>query len=173
MFYVQWKEDSINFLLLTFGITLLFFSFLMIILIYYLFLPKIKIQNNLISYQRINLKKMALFENVKFNDLKEIGLGKFEGYFYYRGRDFCTFEKRYYWLLYGIGYDNKRHIFIDFDNTNKELIFNKEWEKEMRDVYEILKERIPDITFNTQIRKLSNPNPDKGEKGWTTIGVIN
>lgn len=114
-----WIEGTFDILLTALMILFLMFSFFILLFIYYLFLPKITLQRDSISYQLINLKRMSLFESIKFDDLREIGLGKFEGYFYNDNsmRDSPdTLEKKYYWLLYGIGYDKKRHIFIDFDN---------------------------------------------------------
>lgn len=174
-FYIQWKEDSINYLVSIFFIIALSFSFIIVIFIYYLFLPKITLQSGFIGYQLINFKQMSLFESIALDNLREVGIGKFEGYYYQHSYNNASdsFEKTYYWLLYGISHNKERHIFMDFDNNNKEVIFNDEWEKDMEKVYKILKERIPNITFNTQIRRLSNPNPHKGDKGWTDIGIIN
>ena len=172
-FYVQWKDGSINTWIFLAFLLFLFYFIIMLILTYYEFLPKITLQKNSISYQIIDFKKLSLFDTLYFDDIQEIGLGKFEGYYYYSGTDNDTFEKTYYWLLYGICDDRKRHILLDFENTNKEVLFNPEWEKDMEKVYNILKERIPDIKFNTKIRRLSNPNPDKGDKGWTEIGLVN
>lgn len=172
-FYVQWKDNSINTWVFLAFLLFLFYFIIILILTYYEFLPQITLQKNSISYQIIDFKKLSLFDTLYFNDIQEIGLGKFEGYYYYSGTDNDTFEKTYYWLLYVICDDRKRHILMTFSNNNKDVIFNDEWEKDMGKVYEILKERIPDILFNTKIRKLSNPNPHKGDKGWTDIGIIN
>lgn len=172
-FYVQWKDNSINTWIFIAFLLFLFYFIIILILTYYEFLPKITLQKNSISYQIIDFKKLSLFDTLYFDDIQEIGLGKFEGYYYYKGTDNDTFEKTYYWLLYAINNDRKRHILMDFDNINKDVIFNSEWEKDMEKVYEILKERMPDITFNTKIRRLSNPNPHKGDKGWTEIGIVN
>lgn len=169
----QFQSKSINILLITLGSLSLLFSLFMIVLIYYQFLPKIKLYSNSISYQSIDLKKISLFESIKFKELKEVGLGKFEGYFYYNNRNGSdTFKKTFYWLIYGISQNEEQFVFMDFDNINQEVIFSKEWENDMKEIYSILEEKIPNIVLNTEVRELTNPNPEKGNKGWTDIGLI-